>query len=171
MRLETKRVYIRPLYETDWQEMKEIFADFNNSRYAVYDMPLPIEDEEVKSLTRRFAESNLFFTVFLKESSDMIGYVCFHKNGDKYDLGYCFHSAYHSKGYAYESTRLLVEYFIDQCGVTLFTAGTAIDNIPSCRLLEKLGFVCVSTETISFDNTFSFQGGNFVLNVNNKISI
>ena len=39
MRLETNRVYIRPLYETDWQEMKEIFADFNNSRYAVYDMP------------------------------------------------------------------------------------------------------------------------------------
>ena len=171
MRLETNRVYIRPLYETDWQEMKEIFADFNNSRYAVYDMPLPIEDKEVKSLTRSFAESNLFFTVFLKESSDMIGYVCFHKDGDKYDLGYCFHSAYHSKGYAYESTKALVEYFIDQCGATCFTAGTAIDNIPSCRLLEKLGFVCVSTETISFDNAFSFQGGNFVLNVNNKISI
>ena len=171
MRLETKRVYIRPLYETDWQEMKEIFADFNNSRYAVYDMPLPIEDKEVKSLTRSFAESNLFFTVFLKESSDMIGYVCFHKDGDKYDLGYCFHSAYHSKGYAYESTKMLVEYFINQYRATCFTAGTAIDNIPSCRLLEKLGFVCVSTETISFDNTFSFQGGNFVLNVNNKISI
>ena len=58
-----------------------------------------------------------------------------------------------------------VEYFVDECGATTFTAGTAIDNIPSCRLLEKLGFACTSTETVSFDNVFSFRGGNFELNV------
>lgn len=81
MRLETTRLYIRRLHETDWQEMKNIFTDFNNSRYAIYDMPLPTEDKEVQSLTKRFAESNLFFAVFLKESRDMLGYVCFHKEG------------------------------------------------------------------------------------------
>ena len=165
MRLETNRLRIRRLHETDWQEVKNIFTDFNNSQYAVYDMPLPTEEEEVRALIKRFAESNLFFSVFLKDSSDMLGYVCFHKEGDNYDLGYCFHSAYHSKGYAYESTKALVEYFIAECGATGFTAGTAIDNIPSCRLLERLGFVWVSTETVSFDNVFSFQGGNFELNV------
>ena len=165
MRLETSRLYIRRLHETDWQEMKSILTDFNNSQYAVYDMPLPTEEEEVRALTKRFAESNLFFAVFLKESSDMLGYVCFHKAGDNYDLGYCFHSAYHSKGYAYESTKALVEFLVAECGVISFTAGTAIDNRPSCRLLEKLGFVCASTETVSFDNVFSFQGGNFELNV------
>lgn len=165
MILETSRLYIRSLCETDWQEMKNIFIDFNNSKYAVYDMPLPTEDEKIKALIKKFVESNMFFTVFLKESSDMIGYVCFHKDGDTYDLGYCFHSAYHSKGYAYESAKALIEYFFDECGATGFTAGTAIDNTPSCRLLEKLGFVCASTETVSFDNVFSFQGGNFVLGV------
>lgn len=65
-----------------------IFVDFNHSEYAAYDMPLPTEDEETKVLTNRFAESNLFFAVFLKEPGDMVGYVCFHKDGDKYDLGY-----------------------------------------------------------------------------------
>ena len=118
MILETSRLYIRNLSETDWQEMKNIFIDFNNSQYAVYDMPLPTEDEETRALTRRFAESKLFFVVFLKELSYMFGYVCFHKDGDKYDLGYCFHSAYHSKGYAYESTKALVEYFVAECGAT-----------------------------------------------------
>ncbi|MBQ8231274.1 MAG: GNAT family N-acetyltransferase [Lachnospiraceae bacterium] len=165
MILETSRLYIRNLSETDWQEMKNIFIDFNNSQYAVYDMPLPTEDEETRALTKRFAESKLFFVVFLKELSDMLGYVCFHKDGDKYDLGYCFHSAYHSKGYAYESTKALIEYFVTECGATGFTAGTAINNIPSCRLLEKLGFICASTEMVSFDNIYSFQGGNFVLSV------
>lgn len=165
MILETSRLCIRSLNETDWKEMKTIFTDFNHSPYAVYDMPLPTEDEETQALTKRFAESNLFFAVFLKESSDMLGYVCFHKDGNSYDLGYCFHSSYHSKGYAYESTKALVEYFVAEYGATGFTAGTAIDNIPSCRLLEKLGFVCASTEIVSFDNAFSFQGGNFVLSV------
>lgn len=165
MRIETNRLYICPLNEADWQDMKRIFIDFNKSPYAVYDMPLPTSDEESKALTKKFADSKLFFAVFLKESSEMLGYVCFHKDGESYDLGYCFHSAYHSNGYAYESAKALIEYFAFQCGATRFTAGTALANIPSCRLLEKLGFTCESTEIVSFDNTFSFQGGNFVMNV------
>lgn len=126
-------------------------------------MALPTEDETIKASVKRFAESELFFAVFLKESDDMIGYICFHKNQRIYDLGYCFHSAYHSNGYAYESTKAVLEYCISKHGITHFTAGTAIDNTPSCRLLKKLGFVCTSTQTVSFDNTFSFQGGNFEL--------
>ncbi|MBQ8359962.1 MAG: GNAT family N-acetyltransferase [Oscillospiraceae bacterium] len=165
MRLETSRLQISHLQETDWQKMKNIFIDFNNSQYAVYDRPLPTKDEEARALTKQFAESNLFFAVFPKDSDDMLGYVCFHQNGDKYDLGYCFHSAHHAKGYAYESTKALIEYLIEECGAVGFTASTAIDNIPSCKLLKKLGFICVSTETVSFDNTFSFQGGSFILNV------
>ena len=53
MILETSRLYIRSLCETDWQEMKNIFIDFNNSKYAVYDMPLPTEDEEIKALIKK----------------------------------------------------------------------------------------------------------------------
>ena len=165
MKLETNRLYIRHLNRSDWQNVKNIFIDFNNSKYVVYDMPLPTEDEETKTLTKRFADSNLVFAVFLKESNDMIGYVCFHKDGDTYDLGYCFHSKYHSNGYAYESTDALIKHFIHKYSATNFTAGTAIDNIPSCKLLEKLGFACVSTEAVSFDNVFSFQGGNYELNI------
>ncbi|MBQ8382699.1 MAG: GNAT family N-acetyltransferase [Clostridia bacterium] len=164
MRLETNRLYIRRLHITDWQAMKEIFTDFNQSKYAAYDMPLPTEDEEAKALTQRFADSNSFFAIFLKETSDMLGYVCFHKDGDRYDLGYCFHSAHHSKGYAYESIRALIDFWVSDHGAVHFTAGTALENAPSCKLLDKLGFTCVSTETVSFDNVFSFQAGIFVLN-------
>lgn len=165
MEMTTNRLYIRTLRETDWVEMKNVFIDFNNSKYANYDMPLPVEDNEVKVLTKRFADSNLFFAIYILDTTQMIGYVCFHKEQNKYDLGYCFHSAYHSNGYAYESTMAIIEYFFKEYGARSFTAGTAIDNIPSCNLLKKLGFTCVSTEEVSFDNEFSFQGGNFVLNL------
>lgn len=82
MILETSRLYIRSLCETDWQEMKNIFIDFNNSKYAVYDMPLPTEDEEIKALIKKFVESNMFFTVFLKESRDMIMERCYNIFGE-----------------------------------------------------------------------------------------
>lgn len=161
MILETERLYIRPLAETDWQEMKGIFSDFANSVYADFDTPLPTGDNEVQKTVKRFAESGLCYAVFLKKSNDMIGYVCFQKYGNKYDIGYCFHSSCHSNGYAYESADALIEYLVDEYGATVFSAGTALDNIPSCRLLKKLGFVCVSTETVSFDKVFSFRGGRF----------
>ena len=111
MEMKTSRLYIRTLQETDWVEMKNIFIDFNNSKYAIYDMPLPVEDNEVKALTKQFADSNLFFAIYL-DTAKMIGYVCFHKEQNKYDLGYCFHSAYYSNGYAYESIKALIEYFL-----------------------------------------------------------
>lgn len=165
MELKTNRLYIRNLREADWADMKNLFIDFNRSEYAIYDMPLPIEDGESKALTKRFADSGLFFAVYLLEKNEMIGYVCFHESEGKFDLGYCFHSAYHLNGYAYESISALIAYFNKQYNVSRFTAGTAIDNIPSCRLLEKLGFKRTATETVSFDGCFSFQGGNFELNL------
>ena len=166
MKLNTKRLCIRTLCENDWIDMKRIFVDFNNSGYAIYDRPLPTEDNDVKALVKLFADSNLFFTAHTSDENKMIGYVCFHKNGDNYDLGYCFHSAYHGKGYAYESVKALIEYIAQTYSISIFTAGTAIDNKPSCKLLEKLGFVCVSNETVSFDDSFTFQGGNFELKMN-----
>ena len=165
MELKTFRLCIRNLREDDWSQMKSLFIEFNNSEYAAYDRPLPTEDMEVEALTKQFVETNLFFAIDLLDQDEMIGYVCFHKDEGKYDLGYCFHSAYHSKGYAYESTKALIDYFVQEYGAAIFTAGTAIDNIPSCKLLEKLGFQCVSKEYLSFNDNFSFEGGNFVLNI------
>ena len=163
MEQRTFRLYIRNLREADWPKMKSLFIDFNNSKYAAYDRPLPTEDMEVKTLTKQFVETNLFFAIYLLDKDEMIGYVCFHRDEEKYDLGYCFHSAFHSKGYAYESTKALIDYFVQEYNATIFTAGTAIDNTPSCKLLQKLGFKCVSKEYLSFNEDFSFEGGNFML--------
>ena len=165
MELKTFRLYICDLREDDWTKMKSLFMDFNNSKYAVYDRPLPTDDMEVKALTKQFVESNLFFAIYLLGSNQMIGYVCFHKDEEKYDLGYCFHSAFHSNGYAYESVKALIDYFVREHNATTFTAGTAIANMPSCKLLKKLGFKCVSTEYLSFNEDFSFEGGNFILSL------
>ena len=145
--------------------MQRIAADFQTSPYAVYDMPLPTGEEEIRELTTVFADTQLFFAVLL--GGVMIGYVCFHEENGRYDLGYCFHSGYHGNGYAYESCSALMEYLAKERDVKAFTAGTARKNTPSCRLLERLGFVLEGTETLSFHkdadgNDIAFEGGIFV---------
>lgn len=168
MEIRTERLYIRNLHVDDWTDMRDIFSDFSGSAYSVYDRPFPTQDDEIRALVWQFVGSGLFFAVCPLGSDRMAGYVCFHRDGDRYDLGYCFHSAYQGKGYAHESVKALLAYLAETCSVRTFTAGTAMDNTPSRRLLEKLGFVCRSTEPISFDGTVSFLGGNFELPVEER---
>lgn len=160
--LSTNRLRISALVSEDWQAMQKISIDFRKSEYVIYDMPLPIESETIKQLTKQFVESQLFFAVMLDEA--MIGYVCFHEENGNYDLGYCFHSDYHGKGYAYEACTAAMEHMLKTREIKAFTAGTALKNIPSCKLLEKLGFILTHTEELSFHkddagNDIIFEGG------------
>ena len=71
------------------------------------------------------------------------------------------------KGYVRESHLKLFEY-LRGCGITRFTAGTAINNVPSVLLLKSLGFQQIGTEKVSFykdsaGNDIVFDGGIFAL--------
>ena len=110
MELRTSRLTIRPLEEGDWPALQEIWRDFARSPYHVYDRPLPTDAPGAQALARHFASTGLAFGVRLAESQALAGYVCFHREGEEYDLGYCFHSAYQGQGYAWESVSALLEY-------------------------------------------------------------
>ena len=163
----TNRLLIRELISEDWRDMQRIAIDFHKSEYVIYDMPLPTQDEEIKALTNQFAESHLFFAALLDKI--MIGYVCFHEDNGIYDLGYCFHSDYQGKGYASEACSAVMEYIEKTRNAQVFSSGTALRNIPSLRLLERLGFVLHKTEELSFykdenGNDIVFEGGIFIKN-------
>lgn len=162
--MHTNRLLIRRFALQDWQALKAIITDFSHSEYAIYDVPFSTEDGEIKKLAKLYAETELFFAV-LREN-EMIGYICFHELDGNYDIGYLFHSDHHGKGYAYEACSAVMEHIAKTRDVKAFTAGTALKNIPSCKLLEKLGFAIKGTETLSFckdenGNDITFEGGIF----------
>ncbi len=135
MQCKTERCLIRELVPDDWKSMQKIAVDFRKSKYAVYDMPLPVEDAEIIARTKQFAQTQMFYAVLLHDV--MIGYICFHEDHGMYDLGYCFHSDYQGKGYAFESCCAMMNYIFHERSINIFTAGTALKNKPSCKLLEK----------------------------------
>ena len=148
MQCKTERCLIRELVPDDWKSMQKIAVDFRKSKYAVYDMPLPVEDAEIIARTKQFAQTQMFYAVLLHDV--MIGYICFHEDHGMYDLGYCFHSDYQGKGYAFESCCAMMNYIFHERSINIFTAGTALENKPSCKLLEKLG-VTLQNENYDWD--------------------
>jgi [ribosomal protein S5]-alanine N-acetyltransferase len=167
MELSTDRLFIREISFNDWKGLQRIVIDFGTSEYRYYDMHFPAKEHALQELVIQLANSHLFFAVFLQGTSEMIGYICFHNNGGNYDLGFCFHSEYFGKGYGFEGCLAVMKYMKQYCGAEGFTAGAALANAPSCKLLEKLGFVCKDTEELSFHkdesgNDIIFQGGSFV---------
>ena len=172
MEIKTERLLIRKVATNDWESIKRIWDDFRVSEYAKYDVPHKSDADEIKSQVSKWENANqgekhLFFAVCLE--NEVIGYMDFHDTGNGYESGYCFHSDYHGKGYAKESYQALIKLYADR-GIKRFTAGTALKNIPSVRLLHSLGFKQVGTEKVSFyqdeeGNDIYFDGGIFELKI------
>lgn len=168
MQLDTDRLHIRLIRAEDWQSIQAIWQDFASSPYAQYDIPHPADEETVRPKIAKWAQvslgqEHLFFVACLQEQ--VIGYVAFHRQRNGYETGYCFHSRYQGRGYALESIQALFS-CLQSMGTKRITAGTALNNLPSVRLLQKLGFHQVGTEQVSFyqDETgkdIVFEGGLF----------
>ena len=168
MLLKTERLNIRHVVADDWKSIRDIWVDFNSSEYAQYDTPHITENANVQARIAKWAAANsgtehMFFAICLGEI--VIGYIAFNIRENGHEIGYCFHSAYHGKGYAKESHIALFDY-LRTLGITKFSAGTALNNTPSVKLLTSLGFQLVGQEKVSFykdaeGNDIVFDGGIF----------
>lgn len=170
MILQTDRLTVRHIVAEDWKSIKDIWVDFNTSALSRYDKPHITDDADVQQRIAKWAAANsgtahMFFAVCLDEA--VIGYIAFNIRENGYEIGYCFHSAYHGKGYAKESLLTLIEY-MPSLGIKRLTAGTALLNRPSVGLLNALGFERIKTEKVSFykdaaGKDLVFDGGVFEL--------
>lgn len=168
MLLKTERLTIRHVVADDWKSIRDIWVGFNSSEYAQYDTPHITEDANVQARIAKWAAANsetehMFFAICLNET--VIGYIAFNIRENGYEIGYCFHSDYRGKGYAKESHLALFDY-LRTLGITKFSAGTALNNTPSVKLLTALGFQLVGQEKVSFyedaeGNDIVFDGGDF----------
>jgi len=168
--IRTARLTIRRVRADDWQAVRSIWAEVSKTSLAQYDNPKPVDDAAVSArieMWGSFVDStaHMFFAVCL--DGVMIGYVTLHDIGCGHELGYCFHPAYHGRGYAGESIRALLT-AAKALHISRIEAGTALDNAPSVALLTKLGFRRIRTEAVSFyrdadGNDIVFPGGVYEL--------
>ena len=74
----------------------------------------------------------------------IIGTVCIHHINRGFfsscEIGYKFSSAYHHMGYATETIKLIIETIFGELKLHRIVAWVLPDNMPSIRLLGRLGF-------------------------------
>jgi [ribosomal protein S5]-alanine N-acetyltransferase len=155
--IETTRLLLRNFNKDDAEPLHEMIVQKESSQYAPYDYEWPTSLDEIKGITAWFASEDHYIAVCLKESGKLIGYICLTPGQDEeshvFDLGYCFNSDYHGRGYASEACRAMIEYVFSDLAADSLTCGTAAENTPSRRLIDRLGFKKVGEETISFRKT------------------
>jgi [ribosomal protein S5]-alanine N-acetyltransferase len=152
--IETDRLIIRCFSVDDWQPLCQIIVQFQASKYAAFDQQWPTSHEELRKVVEWFARGDAYLAVCLREGKQLIGFVCMNAEGTvgtrQYNLGYIFDPSFHGKGYATEACRTVIDRAFRELGADRVVTGTAAENVPSCRLLERLGFRLTEQSTGSF---------------------
>ncbi len=142
--LETDRLILRQVREEDVATMfdyrnNEICARFQ--RGQTKDLPgiqALVEKRRNDSLT---SQDNCLIAVALKETREMVGEIVVMPNDDCFSLGYTFSYKHHRKGYAFEALSALTDYLHEMKPGWEFISFVEPENIPSRKLLEKLGYI------------------------------
>lgn len=83
-----------------------------------------------------------------KTSGEAIGWcgIKFHPDEKEYDLGFRLLKKNWNQGWASEAARLCVKYASEVMGLRVLTAKAVDKNLASIRVLEKCGFIYLTTK-------------------------
>ena len=135
--METERLQIRRFLPDDWQDLFEYLSQEEVVKYEPYEV---FTEEASKQEANRRAEDIGFWAVCLKDSGKLIGNIYLSKQDyDTWELGYVFNKNYHGNGYAVEAAKALVDDIFRNKNSRRVVAMCNPLNVPSWRLLERLG--------------------------------
>lgn len=142
MELRTERLVLRPLCAQDLDTCNEYALDAENCRYMLF-LPNKSSAETLaflQSCEAAWAQENREAWEFaITLEGRHIGAVSLFKEEYGMEMGWILNKAYHGKGYAYEAARALRDFAIEVLDADRIVAHCDTSNVPSCRLMEKLG--------------------------------
>ena len=145
--LKTERLTIRDFVEEDWPDIVETRSQEEVARYELWDTTTWAEREKVAGLIREqraltfdMLGKYVDFVVVLGEKA--IGSVGVKRLSDTHkdaEVGWTFDARYWGQGYATEAARALMDWSFRSLELHRITAVCDARNVPSYRLMERLG--------------------------------
>jgi ribosomal-protein-alanine N-acetyltransferase len=145
-KIETKRLLLRDLKETDVRAVHDYASDPAVVRYMDWG---PNNREETEAFIQRALEAqkekprhHYTLAITLKVDKKLIGSCGVHvSNPDNREgwIGYCFNKQFWGKGYATETAKTLVEFGLKKLCLHRVFATCDPENTASARVLEKTG--------------------------------
>jgi RimJ/RimL family protein N-acetyltransferase len=143
--LETKRLVLRPMLETDLEALLLIFTD--PKVMAAFDHPPFTREQMQRWLNRNLDHQSRFgyglFSVILKESGELIGDCGLEQMEDQgaAELGYDFRSEFWNQGYATEAACAVRAFAFEVLKLPCLISLIRVGNLRSKRVAEKVGMI------------------------------
>lgn len=150
--IETERLILRPMLDTDVDGMYELDSNPDVHKY-LGNKPITKKSEAVKAveyLLDQYKERGIGrWAVIHKDTKEFMGWSGIkllneadQMNGiyNVYELGYRFIPKFWGKGYATESAQAWVDYMFKETDIKSLYAAADIPNKGSVNVLQKVGF-------------------------------
>ena len=145
--IRTERLLLRPLHQDDLPHLQQYATRPEFYRY------LPIVEQTPETVAA-FLEQRLAkakenekqrwdFAIEPHGAGHLIGTIRLSIAQDRHtaDIGYGLNSDFQGLGYMTEAVRAVLNFGFGELGVHRISATTAVENIASCRVLEKVGMI------------------------------
>ena len=154
--LETNEYYARPVQEGDFENWVKLgYENQGNPHTPQYCKN--IEESVREQMNRCFVDAaNGFyqFMIFERGTGEFVGFVNFrpyqdslHYGKDGYDIGWAILKKFQNKGIATEFGKLVLNFAFKNTNIKQIQGTARPDNIPSCRIFEKIGMKFVTDYT------------------------
>jgi len=162
--IETENLILREIEITDTEDLYRLDSDPLVHRY-LGNKPISSMDkarEYIDYIRKQYAKYNIGrWATIEKSSGDFIGWSGLKMNFEQelnghinyYDIGYRFIPRYWGKGYATESSIVARDYFFENFPNEKLCGIADVENLASCRVLEKIGLERKNNFLYKPDNT------------------
>ena len=144
--LETERLLIRPIVDSDVRDVYQIHSDDKVNRYLPYDTWQSWDDAKhwyAKILHRRVHQEAEQLVIIRKDDQHLVGtsIVFGFKSDEKScEFGYVLNRQFWRHGYMFEATQALLDSLLSMNELDSVRAVVDSENSASLALLSKLGF-------------------------------
>ncbi len=146
MKIETERLIISEITIEDAPFIVELYNDKDYIHF-IRDKNVRTIEDAIKNIEETFLsvykkQEYGYYKVSLKSNNTPIGTSGLMKREglDCVDIGFAYLKEFRGKGYAYEATKRILEYGLDELNLKQIAAITTFENINSSNLLKRMGF-------------------------------
>ena len=123
-----------------------------------------VQEEYYRLKVEKADHDDVFgWSVFLKSEythsgkEEVIGQVTAQESGEDLeirDVGWYIDPAYQEHGYATEAAKAMIDYMFGEVAIDAIVSSAVKDNVASCKIFEKLGFMSIGETTKESPYTF-----------------
>ncbi|MDR1437740.1 MAG: GNAT family N-acetyltransferase [Puniceicoccales bacterium] len=144
-KLETERLVLRPLEESDAERIIEFMGEKDVTQYLLF-FGYPINEDQVRQWLKNVLgaqpEHCAYWAITLRKTGKLIGVLSLTMDNyhHKTEMGYWSAKEYWGKGYMTEAAWRAIEYSFDELKLHRVELTHMVANKGSQRVAEKLGY-------------------------------